>query len=269
MTEHVFQERGLYYRLGGNMQARQTIVLIHGLSGSSSAWVEFEHFFAKEYRVLSFDLRGHGYSHRPRHVDEYSLATMAEDCVELMKHLNIEHPIIIGHSLGSLVLFELLKAHPSLPSRVVFLAPEYDVSRRLGPRLVRAIMWPVRLFSGIPIAHPKGRHVNYAPRFTGTGDWNVLRMYADITATGVRSFLYATYHSFSVRCEGVAETIHCPVLLIHGNRDTIFPVENTIELEKKFPHARAVILDGADHILVLNHAQEILPHIDTFLHESV
>ncbi|MCW1930634.1 MAG: alpha/beta hydrolase [Candidatus Kerfeldbacteria bacterium] len=269
MTEHFFEERGLYYRLGGKFDAEKSIVLIHGLSGSSSAWGEFENFFSTEYRVLSFDLRGHGYSARPQKFSDYSLSHMAEDCVALMNYLNITQPIIIGHSLGSLVLFELLKAHPTLPSRVVFLAPEYNVARRVGPRIIRALMFPVRWLQHIPVRHPRGRQVTYAPRYTGTGDWNLLRMYADITATGIRSFLFATYHSFSVRCDGVAKHIQCPVLMIHGKRDTIFPVKNALELEKEFPHARAVILNNADHILVLNHAQEVLPHINTFLHEQI
>ena len=52
MTEQVFQERGMYYRIGGNPTASRTIVLIHGLSGSTSAWNEFEDL-VDDYEVKS------------------------------------------------------------------------------------------------------------------------------------------------------------------------------------------------------------------------
>lgn len=269
MSEHVFEDRGIYYRIHGDDKSPRTIVLIHGLSGSSSAWIEFEKFFEHEYRVVSFDLRGHGYSRRPMHSAEYAMSAMAEDCVALLKHLQIEHPIIIGHSLGSLILFELLRSHPRLPSAVIFLSPEYDVNRRLLARIARILLKPVHVLRHVPFKHPRGRHVLYAPRYTGTGDWNVRRMIADIRATGVRSFLFATAQAFLVNATGVATTVTCPVLLVHGRRDTIFPVRNTEELMHEFPFAQSHILDNADHILVLNHAQEILPVLNQFIHDHV
>lgn len=267
MIEHRHHALGVYYRTGGERH-RQVVVLIHGLSGSSSAWVEFEESLEQHFFVVSFDLRGHGYSHRPQEHSAYTPQAMAQECKALLDDLGVAQPYIIGHSLGSLVLFEFLRLYPQYASKIVFLSPEYDVSRRLLPRIASLFLSIVPWLELWPAAQPTGGHVVYAPRYRGTGDWNLFRMYADIRATGVRSFLYATYHAFHVRCAGVASTVTCPVLLVHGERDTIFPVVNTRELVNEFPRAEMYILPDADHILVLNHAQEILPRIHRFFTDS-
>ena len=59
LTERYLDNR-VYYRHGEIKNERQTLVFIHGLLGSSSAWRPYEARFGTDYNLLFFDLRGHG-----------------------------------------------------------------------------------------------------------------------------------------------------------------------------------------------------------------
>ena len=62
MKELFFVEKGIYYRINDFKPDRATLVLIHGASGSSSAWWPYEKMFENKYNMLTYDIRGHGMS---------------------------------------------------------------------------------------------------------------------------------------------------------------------------------------------------------------
>jgi pimeloyl-ACP methyl ester carboxylesterase len=75
------------------------LVLVHGLTGNLAVW----HFriiplLMDRFRILTYDLRGHGYSDMPR--SGYTPTSMATDLVELLDALDIRKPAVCGHSYG-------------------------------------------------------------------------------------------------------------------------------------------------------------------------
>jgi pimeloyl-ACP methyl ester carboxylesterase len=99
----------LYYEMTGD---GQPIVLIHGLGSSCRDWEMQIPFFSKHYRVISYDLRGHGRSQKPR--GPYSMSLFAKDTVELIKSLGIAPVHVVGISLGGMIAFQLALDHPEL-----------------------------------------------------------------------------------------------------------------------------------------------------------
>ncbi|HEV3009607.1 MAG TPA: alpha/beta fold hydrolase [Burkholderiales bacterium] len=89
------------------------VVLVHGFTASiEPAWVETGILpdLARDYRVIAFDLRGHGESgkpHDPRAYDEIGL-----DAIRLLDHLGIQKAHIVGYSLGGIIAAKLLTTHP-------------------------------------------------------------------------------------------------------------------------------------------------------------
>ena len=77
---------------------------------------QFEHF-GRDHRVISVDLRGHGESDKPQ--QEYTPAGFADDLAWLCGQLRVEKPIVVGHSMGGNVAFELARRRPDLPSAIV------------------------------------------------------------------------------------------------------------------------------------------------------
>ena len=89
------------------------VVLIHGFTGTiERAWENtgILQDLERDYRVIAFDLRGHGHSdkpHDPRAYDEIGL-----DAIRLLDHLRIEKAHVVGYSLGGIIALKLLTTHP-------------------------------------------------------------------------------------------------------------------------------------------------------------
>lgn len=76
------------------------LVLVHGIAERMEAWDPVR-ARTDGMRVTSVDLRGHGRSAR---IPPFDVPTMIEDLVEAMAALRIDRPVLVGHSLGGLVV---------------------------------------------------------------------------------------------------------------------------------------------------------------------
>ncbi|MED1863043.1 alpha/beta hydrolase [Fictibacillus nanhaiensis] len=88
----------LGYDYGGS---GDTVILIHYLSGTAKAWHPVIPFLKSHYRIISYDLRGHGSSEQPRH--GYSFEDTANDLESVMEHFEIEKAHLVGSSYGCMV----------------------------------------------------------------------------------------------------------------------------------------------------------------------
>ncbi|CAM2810688.1 alpha/beta fold hydrolase [Vibrio mytili] len=116
----------LNYKLEGQ---GQPVVLIHGLFGSLGNLGLLARDLATDHTVISIDLRNHGLSF---HSDTHNYADMAQDVAKLLRHLNLDPAIIIGHSMGGKVAMKLVDIAPTLVTQLVVLdiAPvAYTVNR--------------------------------------------------------------------------------------------------------------------------------------------
>lgn len=83
-----------------------TLVILHGLFGSSDNWLTLGKRFAEDgFRVVLTDLRNHGQS---PHSSEFNLEALASDVVELLDQQPSEKKFLMGHSLGGKVGMQLL-----------------------------------------------------------------------------------------------------------------------------------------------------------------
>ena len=89
------------------------VLLIHGFTGDiERSWINTGVLDGLKpyYRVIAFDLRGHGHSdkpHDPRAYDQVGL-----DAIRLLDHLGIEKAHMVGYSLGGIIVLKLLTTHP-------------------------------------------------------------------------------------------------------------------------------------------------------------
>ena len=82
----------------------QPLVLLHGWTGSSTFWKRNVPELAKQFRVVTIDLRGHGNSAKVLH--GHTLARYALDLQELLVHLELENPVLAGWSMSGSLLME-------------------------------------------------------------------------------------------------------------------------------------------------------------------
>ena len=93
------------------------IVLLHGLASNAVFWDLCAPFLQKQLRVLALDQRGHGSSAQTD--DGYDFPTVSGDIAGFIKALNLNAPILVGHSWGGNVAMQVAADYPDLLSGLV------------------------------------------------------------------------------------------------------------------------------------------------------
>jgi pimeloyl-ACP methyl ester carboxylesterase len=89
------------------------IVFVHGLLGSHIDWDEqTKSRELQSYRLITYDMRGHGLSGKPEDTEAYHDGRRwADDLASVLKATGAKKPILVGWSLGGVVLSNYLAAH--------------------------------------------------------------------------------------------------------------------------------------------------------------
>jgi pimeloyl-ACP methyl ester carboxylesterase len=102
----------LIHGFGANIEVQWALPgLIKALAKDNRPLDKDKRAPAKDYRVIAFDVRGHGKSGKPHDPKKYG-AEMAEDVVRLLDHLKIKKAHVVGYSMGAIITARLLVAHP-------------------------------------------------------------------------------------------------------------------------------------------------------------
>jgi non-heme chloroperoxidase len=115
MTVHTVQGGGglrLHVREWGRPDG-PPILLIHGISASHLCWArQYQSKLAKEFRLVAYDLRGHGMSQAPLEPEHYTNAKLwADDVAAIIQQLGLERPVLVGWSYGGYIICDYLRAH--------------------------------------------------------------------------------------------------------------------------------------------------------------
>lgn len=96
------------------------VLLVHGWCCDHSYLApQLEHFAARGRRVIGVDLRGHGASDKPR--QRYAMETFSDDLAWLCGELRLRDALVIGHSMGGIVGFDLAARRPDLVGALVMI----------------------------------------------------------------------------------------------------------------------------------------------------
>lgn len=119
-----------YWRSGGG---KPVMVLLHGSSDDGLCWTNFAREFTNRYDVILWDARGHGLSDAPNTIP--SQEAMVEDLAAFLRALNLEKPILMGHSMGSGTVAWLASRYPEIPRAIVLEDPNLSPGGypRAGP----------------------------------------------------------------------------------------------------------------------------------------
>lgn len=86
------------------------LVLLHGIGSRGVSWLPVAEGLRQQFHLYAFDLRGHGASDQPE--QGYLVGDYAGDLTFALDVLELERPLVLGHSLGSLVALHWAAAHP-------------------------------------------------------------------------------------------------------------------------------------------------------------
>ncbi len=247
----------LYYEEHSN---GQPLVFIHGLGSSTRDW-EFQlSEFSKSYRVITFDLRGHGQSDKP--AGPYSIPMMADDLAGLLKALHISSAHIVGISLGGAVAFQFALDYPAMVKTLTIVnsgpslggTPEQakaEIERRVG--IVQQVGMRAMGEALAPNLFPKPEHASLRNDFIAHWAENDPRAYIEST----RSML-----GWNVTDQ--LSAIACPTLIISADQD-YSPLAAKEAYVKLMPHTRLVVIPDAHHATPIEQPEKFNAALTEFL----
>ena len=124
-TSHFIQTNGIqihYERTGGN---KPPFVLCHGITDNGRCMLRLAEHLAPHFDVILVDARGHGLSDKPE--QGYSADDHAEDLYGLIQGLDIEQPVLYGHSMGARTVTRVAAKYPEVPRAVILEDPVFII----------------------------------------------------------------------------------------------------------------------------------------------
>ena len=257
MTTIQINDIDTYYENAGK---GEPLLLIHGLGSSSRNWEKQVNYFAEKYRVITYDLRGHGRSSKPP--GPYSMRGFAEDAAGLLTALEAAPAHVVGISMGGMIAFELAAYYPDLLKSLVIVNSVPDM-RVTSPREYLE-MWPRFLIlkalgvrrMGMALGKrlfPKPEQEETRRVFVERWAQNDKRAYEE----ALRAVL-----GWSV--EARLGEIHCPVLVIAAEKD-YWPLDVKQAYAARMPDARLAVIADARHAVAVERPDEFNQILDEFL----
>jgi pimeloyl-ACP methyl ester carboxylesterase len=234
---------------GDDVTEPATVVLVHGMAGDNMAswYLTLAHPLAESgFRVLLYDLRGHGRSERPAR--GYALDDFVDDLEGLLVHWGVTGRVhLFGNSFGATVAFGYAVRHPEQVAGVVAIdsaPPMPDWFARMTARLSHAGVDPGRA----------GRGPAFARRLRDVQSL--------LSETDVAVELPAS------RLPGPAEFagLSCPVLCVYGADSRVRELAG--QTEQLLPQTRSIVLDGAGHSVLIERSAEVRGHVMAWLRDT-
>jgi pimeloyl-ACP methyl ester carboxylesterase len=244
------------------------IVLLHGAGESLTAWKkELTFFHRKGISTLAVDLRGHGKSQRPDSPDSYNLENFAKDLRAVLKKEKISNFVLVGHSLGGIVTIMFHKLYPTSAMAYILVDTTYK-----GPTKLKKIMDSHPFFVNIVnkilkkenLRNKHFSHVKY-DKFAGAGDLNFFRNYSDLAHTSLKSWMFTFEKILNFNGVKILKSIRKPVLIIHGNNDSIFSILVAKKIKNIVTKSKLDIIPNANHIIVINNPKQLEIRILKFI----
>jgi 3-oxoadipate enol-lactonase len=236
----------IYYKITGE---GEPLLFIHGLGASMQSWQMQVPVFSAYYKVVTFDLRGHGRSDKP--LERYDISMFAADTAELMKSLGISSAHVVGFSLGGMVGFQLyLDAPDMVKSLVVVNSPVtgYKQSLREGFQSWKHFT-RVQLKGIVKNGKPNGQQLSLKNEDE--------RGQALMERLGINSML-AQANSFWAILKGDLtgdlSLISCPTLVIASDEDYV-PVSIKSAYVSRIPDAEIVVIPNSRHAVPTEQAE--------------
>lgn len=89
----------------------QPLIVLHGATADHQAWAEQLQPLTDEFRVLLYDLRGHGKTGGSDR-EHYTVDTYADDLTAFIDALDLDQPVVLGHSWGGMIGYTFAADHP-------------------------------------------------------------------------------------------------------------------------------------------------------------
>ena len=226
----------------------EPVILIHGVLVNSDLNWKLPHIsqkLSKHYRVISIDLRGHGYSAKPYGKENYGIK-LVKDIADLMNELKIEKAHIIGYSLGGFISLKFATTYPERANSIVIGGAGWEKSTPENLEKLNKITTALRKNKDFtPLLELVGMKKKGIDRIV---IWIANEYYRKINDLECIADLLDSSMELEVSEDSLKQCT-LPILIIGGTNDPIF--KNAEELAKVLPNAKLIQIENGTHMSTL------------------
>jgi pimeloyl-ACP methyl ester carboxylesterase len=221
-----------------------TLILIHGLAGSSQHWQNVIAPLARHYHVIALDQIGFGHSDKP--LIDYRAETFVDFLDEFMRVQHLAKATMVGNSLGGWVAALMAIEHPERVERLVLVdaAGMAELTDYLGPKRMMALrqstLDDARVLDPLLFADPSPYNSEEALRAGFTAHLSAGDGY---TVSKVMDAM----ESKEDLLDGRLGAIHAPTLILWGRQDRVIPLQFGESLRRGIAGAKLVAFDHCGH----------------------
>ena len=268
----------VYYACGSG----PVILFVNGLGASWHAFRSQIAHLSDRYRCLAWDYRGLFQDTPTGRGHASSIADHAGDALAILEQENAERAAVVGWSYGVQVA---LQAFAQAPARIAFMVlvgggarapwghtPEAGPLRQTYPAIFRLLGRVPTLVASLAqsgVSSPEA--YTWARRIGLVGAGVDAELFAEVarnlTRLDIQRALQTLGEMERTDLSSVLGSVDVPTLVIGGDRDTFTSRAALERLVQRIPGAEYLLLPGASHYLLLDHAQLVNLRIDKFLAE--
>ena len=250
-----------YYRTGGD---KPPIVLAHGITDNGLCWIPLAEVLAENYDVVMFDARGHGLSET--NPPDFTIQSHAADLAGLIEKLDLEQPVIIGHSMGAGNTAQAAAAYPDLARAIILEDPPWGIEAPNANREAALDDWRAGIVEQksqtLAEIINTGKEQNPRWAMVNWGAWAEAKhqVNPDVLNWGRSKTFFTGWQEF-------VSQIKCPILLITGDPELgaiVKPeiAQTVVDLSDRVEVAH---IDGVGHSIRREDFEEYVSLIGPFL----
>jgi len=245
------------YEAEGIEGKSENIALIHGMGDSSKMWWNQVKPFTKDYRVILYDVKGHGSSDRPK--TGYTIPELADDVFELHKLARaqiagdleshddmvsvVKPPVWVGYSMGGRIALEIAIRHPEWLKGLVLAnsgiglnAPSPEALKRREEMMALLQKGDMRKWAEMSTTSA------FSPDFRQKNS-KAFDQYMKVKLGNKADGLYRVMEGMAASTDKPdLSQLKCPVLIIVGEHDSYMGPEQGKQAQAAIPGSKLVVL---------------------------
>ncbi len=257
-----------YYEIHGE---RNPLIFIHGGLVTSTMWQSQVDYFSKFYKVITYDIRGHGKTGISS-IRKYSIELFADDLKELLEKLNITKPIICGLSLGGMIAQAYATKYPQDLKTLILSDTAISTSLTCWDKLMVYILFPKWIM--IPTLRMMGvrnfiKFSFWIAKKTRGKEWigsNEIEEYEknEMLKIDKKEYLKIFSAIYDFKLQDLSK-INLPTLVLNGENESKSVHYHAEVMKNIIPNCKSEIIPNAGHTSNLENPEGFNKALEKFL----
>ena len=252
----------IYYEFTETKKNNDTLIFIHGVGFDHLTWETFVPLFENDYKIMRYDLRGHGNSDKGDKT--ISWETFYEDLLYLVETLNIQSFHLIGHGFGCNIATNFALINPDIVKSLILLSFVSIYPTATAKKLAENRKLQSKMESMVSVGEQVLGFATSLPKSCKQFK-KLLEPYSKVSVETYFNIYQLIMQSKSV---DYLHHIHVPSLILAGELDPIYPPFLSSLSTLYLPKSHFLVVPGASNMMYIDQPEVTFQWIHNFILDS-